>query len=444
MLQLFKDRNFLTYWIGEFISVIGDHISIVAFPLLVLQMTENVALTGLVFAAQGLPRAVLMLVGGAVVDRHSPRVVMLLSNMARFFLVMAVAWLIHKDQATIEVIVAAALAFGIVDAFFYPASTAIVPSLVEKGRLQKANALVQGSVFVGVIFGPALAGLIIAGQATTMGHDMGEAASYASNREGFARAFFIDGLTFAASFITLMFVRSRSLKETGDGSDNDDKKSSMLNEIGDALRWVWAEPTIRLGFIGIAILEFFYQASIFVGLPALAKARFLEPAYIFGLMVTSYGGGALIGSIAGGGLKPIPERYLVRIMFLVFMVSGASLGLIVLYEPYWWAMLVFFVVGASDSYVMVNFTTWIQKKTPDALLGRVMSIFMFLAVGLVPVAAALQGLAFQWNLELSMLIISAIIVISCLIAALQPDALYVRQENTEDEIFKDNIVEQER
>jgi len=426
MLQLFKDRNFLTFWVGEFISVIGDHISIVAFPLLVLQMTENVALTGFVFAAQGLPRAILMLMGGAMVDRSSPRLVMLLSNLARFLLVMAIAWLIHLDTVTIEVIFAAALAFGIVDAFFYPASTAIVPSLVGKDMLQKANALVQGSVFVGVILGPALAGLIIAGEATTMGHDMGEVASYASNREGFARAFFLDGLTFAASFITLIFVRSRSLRAI-DESEGDAKRS-MLGEIGEALRWVWTQPTVRLGFIGIAILEFFYQASIFVGLPALAKARFLEPAYIFGLMVTSYGGGALIGSIAGGGMKPIPERYLVRIMFLVFMASGASLGLIVLYEPYWWAMLVFFVVGASDSYVMVNFTTWVQKKAPDALLGRVMSIFMFLAVGLIPVAAILQGLAFEWNLELSMLIISGIIVLSCLVAALHPDALCVADE----------------
>lgn len=438
MLQLVKDRNFLTFWVGEFVSVVGDHISIVAFPLLVLQMTESVALTGMVFAAQGLPRAILMLVGGAIVDRHSPRFVMLLSNMARFILVMIVAWLIHKNQATIEVIIVTALAFGIVDAFFYPASIAMVPSLVEKERLQKANALVQGSVFVGVIFGPALAGLIIAGEATTMGHEMGDAASYASNREGFARAFFFDGLTFAASFITLMFVRSRSLGKSEAGAEG--KKSSMLSEIGEALRWVWAEPTIRLGFIGIAILEFFYQASIFVGLPALAKARFLEPAYIFGLLVTSYGGGALIGSLAGGGLKPIPERYLIRVMFLVFMATGASLGLIVLYEPYWWAMLVFFVVGACDSYVMVNFTTWIQKKTPDALLGRVMSIFMFLAVGLVPVAAALQGLAFEWNLELSMLIISGIIMVSCLIAALHPDAVYTGQKSPEDETFTDSTI----
>jgi len=423
MLQLLKDRNFLTYWFGEFISVIGDHISLIAFPLLVLQMTESVALTGIVFAVQGLPRAVLMLMGGAFVDRYSPRLVMLITNMVRFLLVMTVAWLIHQDQATIEVIFVIAAAFGIVDAFFYPASVAIVPSLVSKEMLQKANAFVHGSVYVGVILGPAIAGLVIAGEATTLGHEMGDAASYASNREGFARAFFVDALTFAASFLTLMFVRARPLR--GDESDaGTEKPVTMVGEIWEAIRWVWSQPTIRLGFIGIAILEFFFQTYVFVGLPALAKVRFLEPAYIFGLIVSAYGGGALLGALVGGSVKPIPERYLVRIMFLLFMASGASVGLVVLYEPYWWPMLVYFIVGAGDSYVMVNFTTWIQKKTPEALLGRVMSVFTFLAVGLIPVAAILQGLAYQWNLELSLLIISGILIVSCFVAAVHPDALY--------------------
>ncbi|HAZ95256.1 MAG TPA: MFS transporter, partial [Porticoccaceae bacterium] len=64
MFRLFKDRNFVVFWFGEMVSVIGDHISLIAFPWLVLQMTNSAALTGLVFAVQGIPRAALMLAGG--------------------------------------------------------------------------------------------------------------------------------------------------------------------------------------------------------------------------------------------------------------------------------------------------------------------------------------------------------------------------------------------
>ncbi len=430
-MQLFKDRNFLNYWIGQFVSVIGDHISIIAFPLLVLQMTESVSMTGLVFAVQGIPRAILMLVGGAVVDRVGARAVMMVTSVLRFGLVMVVAWLINVDQASLQIVFGLAFAFGVADAFFYPASTAIVPSLLSKDKLQAGNALVQGSMWVGVIVGPALAGLIIAGEITTMGHDANlEAATYASNRSGFARAFFVDGLTFAASFITLIFVRTRKGESNVNDSVPDSSlKASIGGEVMEVVRWVWSQPSMRLGFIGIAALEFFFQTPIFVGLPALAKARFLEPVYVYGLIITAYGSGALIGSFVGGSVRAIPDKYLIRVMFLVFMGSGASFGLMVLYEPYWWAMLVFFVCGTGDSFVWVNFTTWVQKQVPEKKIGRVMSILTFMSVGLIPIASVILGVAFEWNLEASLLIVSGILVVFCMVAACHKDAIFVRAED---------------
>lgn len=422
MLKLFKDRNFAIYWIGEFVSVVGDHISMIAFPFLVLQLTGSPALTAFVFAAQGLPRAVMMLVGGAVVDRTSPKLVMIASNLVRCLLIMLLAYLLYIDQISLPIIFTVALLFGLADAFFYPANTAMVPSVVAKEDLKEGNALVQGSVWVGVIIGPALAGLLIAGQVTTVGHDLGlEAASYESNRPGFARAFFIDGLTFAFSFLSLMLVRARPL----DGEEDDDgevKPTSMLGEVGQAIKWVWSVPAVRLGFIGIAILEFFFQTPIFVGLPALAKLRFVEPAYVYGLIIAAYGSGALVGAVAGGMSKGPRDENLVRTMFFIFTGSGAAIGLIVLYPPYWWAMLLFFFSGAADSFIWVHFTTWIQKLTPEKLLGRVMSIMMFMSVGLIPIASIIMGLAFEWNLEASLAAASIIIVVSCIIAALHPDS----------------------
>lgn len=421
MLKLFKDRNFFIYWVGEFVSVIGDHISLIAFPFLVLQLTGSPALTAFVFAAQGLPRAIMMLVGGAIVDRTSPRLVMIASNLVRCLLVMLLAYLLHIDQISLPVIFTIALLFGLADAFFYPANTAMVPTIVAKDDLKQGNAIVQGSVWVGVIIGPAIAGLIIAGEVTTMGHDVGlEAASYQSNRAGFARAFFIDGLTFALSFVTLLFVRARSLADTAD--DDQPVSGSMLGEVMVAIKWVWSVPAVRLGFIGIAILEFFFQTPIFVGLPALAKERFLEPAYVYGLIIAAYGTGALLGAVTGGMTKGPSDRNLVRTMFFIFTGSGAAIGLIVAYEPYWWAMLLFLCTGFADSFIWVHFTTWLQKLTPEKLLGRVMSIMMFMSVGLIPIASIIMGLAFEWNLEASLVAASGIIVVSCILAALHPDS----------------------
>lgn len=419
MLKLFKDRNFFTLWAGEFISVIGDHISMIAFPFLVLQLTGSPALTAFVFAVQGLPRAILMLVGGAIVDRSSPRNVMLVTNLLRCLLVFLLAYLIFINQISLPIIFTIALAFGLADAFFYPAATSVVPSVVEKDDLKAGNAIMQGSIWVGVILGPAIAGFVIAGEVTTMGHDTGlNAATFESNRPGFARAFFLDGLTFAFSFLTLLFVRTRSLKNGEDAEE----KSSMFAEVKQAVKWVWSVPAIRLGFIGVAVLEFFFQTPIFVGLPALTKDRFLEPAYVYGLIVAAYGAGALVGAITAGSLAWPARENLVRTMFFIFIGSGASIGLIVLYEPYWFAMALFLVFGCMDSYIWVHFTTFVQQSTPEAQMGRVMSIFMFMSVGLIPIASMVMGVAFEWNLELSLIIASSVIVLSCLVMALHPDS----------------------
>ena len=136
MFRLFKSRNFVIFWFGEMVSVIGDHISLIAFPWLVLQMTGSATLTGLVFAVQGIPRAILMLAGGAVVDRTSPRLVMLVTNALRFFLVMFVAYMINQDTVDLVSVFLMAFTFGVADAFFYPASTSIIPSLVCRDQLQ--------------------------------------------------------------------------------------------------------------------------------------------------------------------------------------------------------------------------------------------------------------------------------------------------------------------
>lgn len=422
MLKLFKDRNFFTLWLGEFISVIGDHISIIAFPFLVLQLTGSPAQAGFVLAAQGLPRAVLMLVGGAIVDRSSPRLVMMVSNILRFGLMLLLGFLIYYDQVSIPVIFVVALLFGLADAFFYPAATSVVPSVVAKEDLQQGNAIMQGSIWVGVILGPAIAAFVIAGEVTTLGHESGlEAATYESNRLGYARAFFLDALTFGFSFLTLMFVRARSLR--GDEEKDEEGASpSMLSEVSEAIKWVWGVPAIRLGFVGIAVLEFFFQTSIFVGLPALSDVRYIEPEFVYGLIIAAYGCGALVGAVTGGLLTWPRREHLVRTMFLIFMGSGASIGLIVIYEPYWFAMLLFLIFGCMDSYIWVHFTTFVQKATPEAQLGRVMSIFMFMSVGLIPVASIVLGLAFEWNLELSLMVASAIIVVSCIVMALHPDS----------------------
>ena len=427
MFSLFKNRNFSLFWFGEMASVIGDHISLIAFPWLVLQMTDSAAMTGLVFAVQGIPRALLMLAGGAVVDRTSPRLVILVTNGLRMLLVMSLAYMISQDNVEVSTVFIMAFAFGIADAFFYPASTSIIPSLVSRDDLQAGNAILQTTLHLGMTIGPVVAAFLIAGEISSMsqnsGGDLSGLSSYEKDREGLARAFFVDGLTFAVSFLSLLFVKVRKLDE-----QSSESKSSLYSEVREAINWVQSIPAVRLGFIGMAFIHFFFMPMVFVGIPVWAKQRFIEGAYVYGLVTAAFGIGALLGAVATAYVKKPSDKNLVPLMFWSYVFSGSTLALIIFYDAYWWAMLLFFVSGIFEAFFYVHFTTWLQKITPEYLLGRVMSVLMLMSLGLVPIADAIMGFAIEFSLDITMIASAVFLMVSCTLVALNPQSRVVSSD----------------
>ena len=427
MFSLFKNRNFSLFWFGEMASVIGDHISLIAFPWLVLQMTDSAAMTGLVFAVQGIPRALLMLAGGAVVDRTSPRLVILVTNGLRMLLVMSLAYMISQDNVEVGTVFIMAFAFGIADAFFYPASTSIIPSLVSRDDLQAGNAILQTTLHLGMTIGPVVAAFLIAGEISSMsqnsGGDLSGLSSYEKDREGLARAFFVDGLTFAVSFLSLLFVKVRKFDE-----QSSESKSSLYSEVREAIKWVQSIPAVRLGFIGMAFIHFFFMPMVFVGIPVWAKQRFIEGAYVYGLVTAAFGIGALLGAVATAYVKKPSDKNLVPLMFWSYVFSGSTLALIIFYDAYWWAMLLFFVSGIFEAFFYVHFTTWLQKITPEYLLGRVMSVLMLMSLGLVPIADAIMGFAIEFSLDITMIASAVFLMVSCTLVALNPQSRVVSSD----------------
>jgi len=142
--SVLRNRNFRLLWIGEGISLLGDQFYLIALPWLVLSLTGNPLAVGTVLATAGIPRALFMLLGGALTDRFTPRRLMINSNLARMTLTALLAILVATDLIQLWVLYALALFFGLADAFFFPAQTSIVPKLVDRSQLQAGNAMIQG------------------------------------------------------------------------------------------------------------------------------------------------------------------------------------------------------------------------------------------------------------------------------------------------------------
>ncbi len=413
-------RNFRLLWLGQGISLLGDQFGLIALPWLVLQLTGDAFAMGLVLAIAGIPRALFMLFGGALTDRFSPRTLMLVTNVVRMILVGILAFTILTNVISMWMIYLFALLFGLADAFFFPASSAMVPTILPKQQLQIGNSITQGTAQLSVFLGPVLAGFIIALFAGE--HVGGETVP---NLQGIGIALAFDAVTFLASALTLKLM-SDGKKHAGDSEE----VKNVLAAIREGLAFVWQDDTLRTVFLVVAAIAVLTIAPINLGVPVIADDR-LNGAADYGILMSAYGAGSLIGIILSGVLPRLSERRQGSILFsAVAMVGLFTVGL-ALSQTIWIASLFLALSGIFDGWVMIQFTTWLQLRTPEALLGRIMGLLMFSFVGLAPVADALFGWLIEWNVTAVLIFSGLVMTAISLFAALQPSIRNMGAASTE-------------
>ena len=406
-------RDFRLLWLGEGISLLGDQFYLIALPWLVLQLTGSGLAVGGVLALAGIPRAVFMLVGGALTDRYSPRIIMLASNLGRFILVGLLTLLTLTGLIQMWMVYAFALAFGLADAFFFPASASIIPQIVDKEDLSTANAIVQGTAQISLFIGPALAGALIAvlGQGQVVN---GEANP---DLQGIGLAFAFDSMTFFVSLITLWFMRTRPREVNPDDVAQSD---NMLASIREGLISVWHDRTLRAFFIIAAGINFLVTGPIAVGIPYLADTRLPEGAAAFGIIMSLFGGGLLVGTVLAGVLpKPKPQHLG---SLLIVIISGLGFGLIPLGLVYSTAAaaVIVLLMSVTNGYVSIIFITWLQGRTPPERLGRTMSLLMFATNGLQPISSALAGALVEIDVTGLFVVAGGLLILLTMVSAFNP------------------------
>jgi MFS family permease len=177
---------------------------------------------------------------------------------------------------------------------------------------------------------------------------------------------------------------------------------------------------MRVIFILIAAVNLLILGPIFVGVPVLADTRLPEGAAAFGILVSAFGGGSLLGmGLAGILPKPGPRR-LGPVMLIVTGMLGVGLALLGLVYSTTLAAMIGLIMGISYGYVLILFVTWLQNRTPTAMLGRIMSLLMFASMGLVPISMAVGGALIEINLTATLVGMGILMALLAVIAALNP------------------------
>ncbi len=387
-----RERNFRMLWIGSAISLFGDQFYLVALPWVVLQLTGSAVAMGTILMAAAIPRALLMLLVGALTDRISPRKIMMGTASARTLFVAAIGALLWFHDLRIWELYILGFAFGVADAFAMPAASSFLPSLVQREQLVAANSVFQTTAQFTTIIGPAPAGIVV-------------------KILGAAWAFILDAVSFLFILGALWRLPDPSQAKPATG------RPPMWQSILDGFSYVRKDVPLRTLLLLVAVLNFCLSGPFSVGLPYLAKFRF-GSATAFGLLLSALAVGGLLGALLAGIWKMRRRGVLILCVCTVISFCLASMGML---TRLWEIMAVLALMAVAAALSNVHIVAWLQQRVDPTVRGRVMSVVMLSAVGLAPVSLAVAGLLIAWNLKFMFLLAGAVMLLVTAVGMLQKE-----------------------
>lgn len=358
-----RHRDFALLWSGQSVSLVGDGIFIVALALETLHIDSRPTALSFVLAARLLPTVLLLLVGGVVVDRVPRRLTMLASDAIRGLAVLAIAVLVAAGVIQLWELVVMSVVFGAADAFFYPASTAIVPELLPAELLVQGSALTTTSrTFAQVLVGPALGGVLVAGLGT-------------------AWAFALDGASFFVSATCLIAMASRPRPTAS--------HRSVLREVGEGLRYCRSQPWLWMTILAAGVANFVAFSPLGLLVPLLVRNVLNQGALALGLVLAAGGLGGAIASLVVGRFGA-PRRRITSMWLGWGLASVAVLGL-ALAPNVWIAGVFSLVVYGLLELGNVLWNPLMQELVPPELIGRASSVDWFFSISLSPLGVLVAG-----------------------------------------------------
>jgi MFS family permease len=362
-----RHRDFALLWSGQTISMLGDGVFTVTLALEVLRVDRHPIALSYVLAARLLPAVAFVLFGGAIVDRVPRRLALLGSDLTRGAAVGVTAGLVATGAINLAALVLMAFVFGLADAIFYPASTAITPELVPADLLVGASALTStSSRLAQILIGPAVGGLIVGLIGTAWG-------------------FGIDAGSFAVSALSLAAMATRS-KPTP-------STEAALRDIVEGLRYCRSQRWLWVSILGAALGNFVAFSPLGALVPLLVERSLHGGGIALGLVLAAGGLGGTSASLLLGH-RGAPRRKVLH-LWLGWGLSGFGILGLGFVPDVWLAGGVAFVIYGLDTYGAVLWNPLIQRNVPAALIGRVSSVDYFFSFALSPLGLVAAGAAAQ-------------------------------------------------
>lgn len=358
----FRHSNYRLWFTGQLISIIGSWMQNAAQGYLVYTLTGSTTFLGSVSFASSLPAWLFMLYGGVIADRVSRRALIIITQTAMMVEAFLLAGLVFSGLVQPWHILVLAFLSGTASAFEIPARQSLVADLVPREDLTNAIALNVTLFNVGMIAGPAVAGVVYA-------------------LAGPSWCFTINGVSFLAVIAALakMALPPRPIPAG---------KPSALAALREGLAYFRDRPLARMLSLSAFTYNIFDYAMV-IFIPAFAVSLLGGDAKTNGLLLAASGAGAVAGGMI---LAALPGR-VGRGKIWIISVTAAPLAIAAFALSRWLplSLLLTGIIGVTSITVLSNTNTMVQSTVPDEMRGRVMSLYSLLMLGSGPLASLALG-----------------------------------------------------
>lgn len=362
-------RRFTILWIGQMVSQLGDRMAYISIPLFIASLQGTSLQLGIAYALENAPVLIIGLVGGVFIDRLRVRWLMIVADVLRALMFLALAAVASgtiTDERATQVLVVFAVAFlvGGLNNLFETALMTILPDVVDRKHLTRANGRISATINLGNIAGPALAGVLVAATSS------------------FTLVFVVDALTFVVSAITLLMIGRIDTERLP-------SSNTFRSDLVTGLRYVWNEVRLRATTIAAATFNLvvgFIEAT-FVLIAARSELVGASEDWQLGVLYSVFGVGAIAGSLTaprvsrfiGLGRTTVVGMIGFGVAFILFVNTPFSvLGSIYLFIAFLMLML-----------INVPLATIRQVYTPSILRGRVIAASRAIGWTTLPLGALL-------------------------------------------------------
>ncbi|WP_421617652.1 MFS transporter [Brevibacillus sp. TJ4] len=376
MKELWRKRSFRWYWLGLFLSGLGDQMGWMALSWGIMLRTNSPAAMGGIILAYTLPAVFAGLVAGVLLDRYERRRLIVIDNVLRATIFAVLFILLQMETVPLFVIYVLVVLAGMLSPLSSAGAQTMLPTLVsERHLLTKANAVMETQWQMVYLVGPAAAGVLIGWL-------------------GFAHVLLLDALGFLLCAICFSRlpgqVPDRLQKKAGEQQPSFGiYMRELLGDIRFGYRFVFG----RKQMLVLIFFTFFFNMAygpFEVALPLYANEDLRVGAEGLGLLWSSLAVGALLGSMLFAAVPwKIPTGTTLAAIIVIWGLATLPLALFTRLDI---ALVAMGIAGLSFSPYNILYRSYLQRQVPDELLGRVLTSIRTITGTGMPAGAAVSGL----------------------------------------------------